>query len=204
MNSGEKARMTFKENIDKNELSEYPLSGFQGDIVLVDSYKKLKQSIKVLKSGDMLGFDTETKPSFRKGKVNRVALMQLSNGRQAFIFRINIIGLPDELIDILSDKSIIKAGVAIHEDIKGLKSISDFQEQGFIELQDYVKDFGIMSSGLRKLAAIILGFRISKRQQISNWEASELTEAQLMYAATDAWVCYEIYKKLDKRSLGIK
>jgi len=204
MNSGEKARMTFKENIDKNELSEYPLSGFQGDIVLVDSYKKLKQSIKVLKSGDMLGFDTETKPSFRKGKVNRVALMQLSNGRQAFIFRINIIGLPDELIDILSDKSIIKAGVAIHEDIKGLKSISDFQEQGFIELQDYVKDFGIMSSGLRKLAAIILGFRISKRQQVSNWEASELTEAQLMYAATDAWVCYEIYKKLDKRSLGIK
>jgi len=196
--------MTFKENIDKNELSEYPLSGFQGDIVLVDSYKKLKQSIKVLKSGDMLGFDTETKPSFRKGKVNRVALMQLSNGRQAFIFRINIIGLPDELIDILSDKSIIKAGVAIHEDIKGLKSISDFQEQGFIELQDYVKDFGIMSSGLRKLAAIILGFRISKRQQISNWEASELTEAQLMYAATDAWVCYEIYKKLNKRSLGIK
>ena len=196
--------MTFKENIDKNELSEYPLSGFQGDIVLVDSYKKLKQSIKVLKSGDMLGFDTETKPSFRKGKVNRVALMQLSNSRQAFIFRINIIGLPDELIDILSDKSIIKAGVAIHEDIKGLKSISDFQEQGFIELQDYVKDFGILSSGLRKLAAIILGFRISKRQQVSNWEASELTEAQLMYAATDAWVCYEIYKKLDKRSLGIK
>ncbi len=196
--------MTFKENIDKNELSEYPLSGFQGDIVLVDSYKKLKQSIKVLKSGDMLGFDTETKPSFKKGRVNSVALMQLSNGRQAFIFRINIIGLPDELIDILTDKSIIKAGVAIHDDIKGLKSVSDFQEQGFIELQDYVKDFGIMSSGLRKLSAIILGFRISKRQQVSNWEASELTEAQLMYAATDAWVCYEIYKKLNKHSLRMK
>lgn len=196
--------MTFKENIDKNELSEYPISGFQGDIVLVDSYKKLKQSIKVLKSGDMLGFDTETKPSFKKGRVNSVALMQLSNGRQAFIFRINIIGLPDELIDILTDKSIIKAGVAIHDDIKGLKSVSDFQEQGFIELQDYVKDFGIMSSGLRKLSAIILGFRISKRQQVSNWEASELTEAQLMYAATDAWVCYEIYKKLNKHSLRMK
>lgn len=204
MNSGKKVRMTFKENIDKNELSEYPLSGFQGDIVLVDSYKKLKQSIKVLKSGDMLGFDTETKPSFKKGRVNSVALMQLSNGRQAFIFRINIIGLPDELIDILTDKSIIKAGVAIHDDIKGLKSVSDFQEQGFIELQDYVKDFGIMSSGLRKLSAIILGFRISKRQQVSNWEASELTEAQLMYAATDAWVCYEIYKKLNKHSLRMK
>lgn len=204
MNSGKKVRMTFKENIDKNELSEYPISGFQGDIVLVDSYKKLKQSIKVLKSGDMLGFDTETKPSFKKGRVNSVALMQLSNGRQAFIFRINIIGLPDELIDILTDKSIIKAGVAIHDDIKGLKSVSDFQEQGFIELQDYVKDFGIMSSGLRKLSAIILGFRISKRQQVSNWEASELTEAQLMYAATDAWVCYEIYKKLNKHSLRMK
>ena len=204
MNSGKKVRMTFKENIDKTELSEYPLSGFQGDIVLVDSYKKLKKSIKILKSCEVLGFDTETKPSFRKGKVHSVALMQLSNCRQAFIFRINIIGLPDELIDILTDESIIKAGVAIHDDIKGLKSINVFQEQGFVELQDYVKNFGIKSSGLRKLAAIILGFRISKRQQVSNWEASELTDAQLLYAATDAWVCYKIYKKLDKHNPGIK
>jgi len=198
MNSGKKAKMTFKENIDKTELVNYPVSGFMGDIVLVDTYKKLKRSIGVLKSCDMLGFDTETKPSFKKGKVNSVALMQLSNGRQAFIFRVNMIGLPDEIIDILSDKSIIKAGVAIHDDIKGLKNISDFKENGFVELQDYVKEFGIKSSGLRKMSAIILGFRVSKRQQVSNWEASDLNDAQLLYAATDAWVCYEIYKKLSR------
>jgi ribonuclease D len=196
-------KMTYKENIDKAELAEYPVSGFGGDIVLVDSFKKLKESVKILKSADILGFDTETKPSFRKGKVNGVALIQFSNNRQAFIFRTSIIGLPGELIDILSDKSIIKAGVAIHDDIKGLKKISDFKEKGFIELQDYVKGFGIKSSGLRKLSAIILGFRISKKQQVSNWEAPELTDAQLQYAATDAWVCYEIYKKLNKHNPAI-
>ncbi|MBN1387425.1 MAG: 3'-5' exonuclease domain-containing protein 2 [Bacteroidales bacterium] len=196
--------MTFKENIDKTELVNYPVSGFQGDIILVDNYKKLKKSIEILKSSDILGFDTETKPSFRKGKVNRVALMQLSNGIHSFIFRINIIGLHDELIDILSDKSIVKAGVAIHDDIKGLKNIRDFEEKGFVELQDYVKEFGIKSSGLRKLSAIILGFRISKRQQVSNWEAHELNDAQLLYAATDAWVCYEIYKKLNKHSPAVQ
>ncbi|MEA1886145.1 MAG: 3'-5' exonuclease [Bacteroidota bacterium] len=192
--------MTFRENIDKEELVEYPITEFPGEIVLVDNYKKLKKSIRILKSSDTIGFDTETKPSFRKGKVNSVALMQLSNRHQAFIFRINILGLPDELIDILADKSITKAGVAIHDDIKGLKNISDFTEEGFVELQDYVKQFGINSSGLRKLTAIILGFRISKRQQVSNWEARELSDAQLCYAATDAWVCYEIYKKLSKHS----
>jgi len=195
--------MTYKENIDKTELAEYPVSGFGGDIVLVDSFKKLKESVVILKSSDILGFDTETKPSFRKGKVNSVALIQLSNKRQAFIFRTSIIGLPGELIDILSDKSIIKAGVAIHDDIKGLKKISDFREEGFVELQEYVKGFGIKSSGLRKLSAIILGFRISKKQQVSNWEAPELTEAQLQYAATDAWVCYEIYMKLNKHNPAI-
>lgn len=192
--------MTFKENIDKSELVEYPISEFPGQIILVDNYKKLRESIRILKSYDILGFDTETKPSFRKGKVNTVALMQLSNRHQAFVYRINILGLPDELIDILTDNSIIKAGVAIHDDIKGLKNISDFTEEGFVELQDYVKQFGIKSSGLRKLTAIILGFRISKRQQVSNWEARELSNAQLRYAATDAWACYEIYKKLSKHS----
>ena len=203
MNSGRRERMTFKDNIDKAELVEYPVSGFEGEIMLVDNYKKLKESLKILKSADILGFDTETKPSFRKGKVNRIALMQLSNNRQAFIFRLNVIGLPGELIDILADKSITKVGVAIHDDIKGLKYISNFREGGFIDLQDYVKKFGIKSSGLKKLSAIILGFRISKRQQVSNWEAADLTDAQLRYAATDAWVCYEIYKKLNNHNPAV-
>ena len=188
--------MTYKESIEKSELAEYPVSGFPGKIMVVDNHERLKDSIPLLKNAEILGFDTETKPSFSKGKNNRVALLQLSDARRAFLFRVNEIGLPDELLDILSDESVTKVGVAIHDDIKGLKAIRNFRPGGFIELQDYVKDFGIISSGLRKLSAIILGFRISKRQQVSNWEANELTDAQLQYAATDAWVCYEIYKKL--------
>ncbi len=195
-------RMTYKENIDKQELAEYPVSGFEGEIVLVDDYSKLEESIRMLKSASVIGFDTETKPSFRKGKNNKVALLQLSDSKRAFLFRLNKIGLPSELVDILSDESVAKVGVAIHDDIKGLKAIRNFKDGGFIELQDYVKEFGIVSSGLRKLSAIILGFRISKRQQVSNWEAPNLTDAQLSYAATDAWVCCEIYKKLDNQKTG--
>jgi len=188
--------MTFRENIDKEELAEYPVSGFEGEIVLVDDYDKVEESVRILKSSSVIGFDTETRPSFKKGRKNKVALLQLATDKKAFLFRINTIGLPRELIDLLSDSSITKVGVAIHDDIKGLRSVNNFKEGGFIELQNYVKDFGIESSGLRKLSAIILGFRISKRQQVSNWEAPVLSDAQLHYAATDAWVCLEIYRKL--------
>ncbi len=193
--------MTFRENIDKDELAEYPVSGFTGEIILVDDPETLKLSIEYLRDSSLLGFDTETKPSFRKGRKNGVGLLQLSDGNKAFLFRINHLGLPGDLAALLEDKSVTKAGVAIRDDIKGLKKFGNFREQGFIELQDYVRKFGIQSSGLRKLSAIILGFSISKRQQVSNWEAPELTEAQLKYAATDAWVCYEIYRKL--RDFGI-
>ena len=192
--------MTFKENIDREELAHYPLSAFNGDIVLVDDYSKLKSSIKALKTAELLGFDTETRPSFKKGRTNKVALLQLSDEKRAYLFRINNIGLPDEIAEILADSSVIKAGVAIHDDIKALRAVNKFNPGGFVELQNYVKDYGIESSGLRKLSAIILGFKISKRQQVSNWEAAQLTAPQLHYAATDAWVCYEIYKKLADHS----
>lgn len=188
--------MMFKESIDKKELAEYPLSAFKGDIVLVDDYSEVKKSARILRSADVLGFDTETRPSFRKGRGNKVALLQLSDNRTAFLFRLNSTGLPDEIADILADSEIIKAGVAIRDDIKALKKLNHFNADGFVELQDHVKKFGIESSGLQKLSAIILGFRISKRQQLTNWEAPELSLAQMLYAATDAWVCYEIYKKL--------
>jgi len=192
--------MTFKENIDREELAHYPQSAFNGDIILVDDYSKLKSSLRTLKAAELLGFDTETKPSFKKGRTNKVALLQLSDKKRAYLFRINNMGLPDEIAEILADSSVIKAGVAIHDDIKALRAVNKFTAGGFIELQDYVKDYGIESSGLRKLSAIILGFKISKRQQVSNWEAAQLSEAQLHYAATDAWVCYEIYKKLANHS----
>lgn len=191
--------MTFRENLDKSELNMYPVSGFSGEIVLVDNYARLQNCVERLKSAPVLGFDTETKPSFKKGKNNKVALLQLSDHQTAYLFRLKSIGLPREITGLLADQSIIKAGVAISDDISGLKKWRQFNENGFVELQDYVKEFGIESSGLKKLSAIILGFRISKRQQVSNWEAPALSDAQISYAATDAWVCYEIYRTLKQK-----
>ena len=186
----------YKENITVEELAQHELSWFKGEIVLVDNLKSFYEVFPKLLRSDLLGFDTETRPTFRKGRKNAVSLIQLSTEDLACLFRINKIGIPDELADLLSDPSVIKTGVAVHDDIKFLKSVRKFNPEGFVDLQTLVKDFGIQSSGLKKLTAIVLGFRISKRQQVTDWEAEQLTEAQQIYAATDAWVCYQIYKKL--------
>jgi ribonuclease D len=186
----------YQENITVEELAEYELSWFKGEIILVDNLETFHEVFPRLLGSDLLGFDTETKPNFKKGRKNSVSLIQLSTGDLACLFRINKIGFPDELVRLLSDPSVIKAGVAVHDDIRFLKGVKKFNPEGFTDLQNFVKDFGIQSSGLKKLAAIVLGFRISKRQQVTDWEAEILTEAQLVYAATDAWVCYQIYRKL--------
>ena len=186
----------YKENISVEELAEHELSWFKGEIVVVDNLETFYQVFPRLLTSDLLGFDTETRPTFKKGRKNKVSLIQLSSEDLACLFRINKIGLPDELIQLLSNPSLKKAGVAVHDDIRFLTGIRKFVPDGFVDLQNFVKDFGIQSSGLKKLAAIVLGFRISKRQQVTDWEAEQLSEAQQIYAATDAWVCYQIYKKL--------
>jgi len=186
----------YRENISPEELKDFDLSWFRGQIVVVDNHRIFREVMPELRKEKVLGFDTETKPSFRRGHKNKVSLIQLSSGNLACLFRINRIGLPDDLTDLLADPGVIKAGVAIHDDIRFLKSVRRFTPDGFIDLQKFVKDFGITSSGLKKLSAIVLGFRISKQQQVTDWEAPELSEAQQLYAATDAWVCHEIYRKL--------
>jgi ribonuclease D len=196
------ANNKYQENITVEELALCELSWFKGEIVLVDNLKTFYEVFPRLSGSDLLGFDTETKPNFKKGSKNTVSLIQLSTGSLACLFRINKIGFPIELINLLSDPSVIKAGVAVHDDIRFLKGVKKFSPGGFIDLQNFVKDFGIESSGLKKLAAIILGFRISKRQQVTDWEAEQLTEAQQIYAATDAWVCHQIYNKLTDRELA--
>jgi ribonuclease D len=190
----------YKENITVEELAEHELSWFKGEIVLIDNLKIFYEVIPRLLGSELLGFDTETRPTFKKGKKNAVSLIQLSTENLACLFRINKIGIPDELADLLSNPSVIKAGVAVHDDIRFLKGVRKFAPDGFIDLQNFVKDFGIQSSGLKKLAAIVLGFRISKRQQVTDWEADQLSEAQQLYAATDAWVCHQIYRKLKNGS----
>lgn len=189
-------RESFPENITLDEIKELELKWFEGEIVVIDNFKTFRETFPRLLNSKVLGFDTETKPSFKKGHKNRVSLIQLANNEIACLFRINRIGLPDELIDLLADPGVVKAGVATHDDIKFLKNVKKFNPQGFVDLQPFVRGWGIQSSGLKKLTAIILGFRISKRQQVTDWEAVHLTEPQVIYAATDAWVCHQIYKKL--------
>ncbi len=184
----------FKESITNDELTEMPLKSFEGKIIVVDSKRKIKSAVKDLSKHRIIGFDTETKPSFKKGVVNKVSLLQLSTRDRAYLFRINRVGLPDEVVALLTNKDIIKPGVAIRDDIKGLQEFVNFQPAGFVELQDEAKDMGIQNFSLKKLTAIACGFRISKGQQLSNWEAPDLTEPQQLYAATDAWAALVIFE----------
>ncbi len=184
------------ESVSAEELEKYDLSWFKGEIIVIEDLSTFQDTFPRLLDSDILGFDTETKPSFRKGKNNKVSLIQLATADLACLFRINKIGIPAELADLLADPEIIKAGVAIHDDIRFLKRIKKFEPEGFVDLQKLVREYGIQSSGLKKLSAIVLGFRISKRQQVTDWEAGQLSEAQQVYAATDAWVCHQIYSRL--------
>jgi ribonuclease D len=183
----------FKAKITREEMALLPHNKFSGEIFYIDTFEALKEFLPHLDNKSILGFDTETRPNFKKGQNHPISLLQLSTSNQAFLFRLNKIGLPQELLDILKDPSIIKAGVAIRDDIKGLIKLSSFTPLGFVDLQEYVKDYGIEDNGLKKLASNILGFQISKRQQTSNWEEDILSPPQIEYAATDAWVCHEIF-----------
>ncbi len=187
---------SYQSKITKEELSEVPKKHFEGDITVIDSEEKLQEAISELAKCKLLGFDTETKPAFKKGTSNTVSLLQLSNGEKSFLFQLKKIGLPNRLKEILANPNIIKAGVAIRDDIKALNKLNSFTPNGFVELQTFVRNYGIEDMSLAKLSAIVLGFRISKSQRLSNWESDSLSEAQQRYAATDAWVGYKIYSKL--------
>jgi ribonuclease D len=138
----------------------------------------------------------ETKPVFVRGHQNKVALMQIALHEKVFLIRINHTGLHPEIIHFLENEHILKAGVALRDDIKALQRLKRFEPQGIVELADLAKKAGLEIEGVKKLTGLLLGFRISKSVQTSNWEATSLNEKQLSYAATDAWVCLEIFKKL--------
>lgn len=173
-----------------------PIMAFDGKISVPLTRDQIEEAVSYLRQFKVLGFDTETRPNFRKGQHNTVALLQLSAGDRAFLFRLNKIRLPNVVKQLLADESIIKVGAAIHDDLKALVSLSPFVPGGFVDVQSMAKQVGIEQAGLRPLAAMLMGIRISKAQQTSNWEISYLTEAQLLYAATDAWVSLEIYNRL--------
>ena len=186
----------FRESISKEDMAVLPLKQFTGDIILVETSGMVKLAVRYLSKCPILGFDTETKPSFKKGENHKVALLQLASENKAFLFRIQKTGLPPSITGLLTDPVLLKAGVAIHDDIKALQKVRHFKPAGFIELQDHARRVGIKDFSLKKLCAIVLNLRISKSQQLSNWETDNLSDQQLVYAATDAYMSLKIFEKL--------
>ncbi len=188
----------FASSIDPEEIEKLPKASFAGEIHVIDKPgKELDDAVRYLKSKKMIGFDTESRPCFSPGQPQYgTSLLQLSGAEKAFLFRIKIGGLDRRVAAILANPGIIKVGAAVLDDIRGLKKYARFKEAGFVDLQKIVGEYGIRDKSVKKMAAIILGVKISKTQQLSNWEAETLSESQRKYAATDAWVCRAMYQKL--------
>ncbi len=190
--------MQYPASISTEELSQLETMDFSGPIIVVsDLNEDFAEAMDYLRNQSVLGFDTETKPCFSSNTPrHHVALLQLSGADKAYIFRLNMMGLPAPLASVLSDNSIIKVGAAVKDDLRGLLYYRKFTPRKFVDLQILVSDYGIENKSVRKMAAIILGRKVSKAQQLSNWEAQQLSGAQLKYAAIDAWVCREMYLTL--------
>ena len=181
---------------NKQFISGLPRFMYTGPIQTIIGADTAERAVSVLRKSRLLGIDTETRPSFRKGESHKVALLQISTEELCFLFRLNRIGFPQCLIDLLSDESILKVGLSLKDDFHMLRARHPFSPKGFIDLQDFVKEMGIEDMSLQKLYANIFHMRISKNSRLSNWEASDLTEQQQRYAATDAYACLKLYDRL--------
>jgi len=184
---------SFARKIAKKDIMDLPMRSFRGEIVVVNSGENLQEIVDELLMQEVIGFDTETRPSFKRGQVFKPSLIQLCTDEKTYLLQIQQIEDWSALKEVFEEPDIIKAGVAIERDIRELQEIVDFEPQGFVELATYSDDVGIDANGLRPLTAIVLGFRISKGAQTSNWAKADLTEQQILYAATDAWVGREMY-----------
>ena len=188
----------YLKSITKDEVNELPLFSFDGKIVTAFSPEQIDQAIDELGKAEIVGFDTETRPTFKKGQFHHVALIQLAVSGKAYIFLIQKSGLTDRLIAFFENPRIKKVGIAIHDDLIALKKKRMFSPAGFVDLNKMAEQMGFENIGARNLTAMVLNKRISKSQQRSNWENIPLTPRQIQYAATDAWICQEIYHRLQK------
>lgn len=185
-------------SISKQQLAALPAAQYPGTIIVVDQLDKVDSAIARLRDCDLIGFDTETRPSFKKGHSYNVSLMQLSSTKECFLFRLNKIGFPDKLKELLEDENQVKVGLSIHDDFRNLHKTYEFEPRGFIELQQFVTKWNIIDKSLSKLYGILFGKRLSKSQRLSNWEAEQLVDSQQHYAALDALACVSIYKHLEE------
>lgn len=188
--------MIFQSSISNEQTAELPSAHFDGRIIIVDNEAQIEAVYRDLSSQTIIGFDTETRPSFKAGVTYKVSLLQLSTPQRCYLIRLCRTKLHPSLLKILSNPNIKKIGADVAGDIRSLHALRNFKERGFIDLQQMVAYWGVEEKSLRKMSALVLGERVSKAQRLSNWEASTLTPQQQMYAATDAWVCLKIYDRL--------
>lgn len=186
----------YQKTIDTENIKDFPVFSYDGEVVVIDDVQNVDEAVRYLSAYRRLGFDTETRPSFRKGEHHAISLLQLATPEKVFLFRLHKCGFTDSLRQLLSDERILKIGVGIRDDIRLLRQLGNFKPASFLDLQTYVVDFGIEEKSFSKLMAIIFGVKISKRQRTSNWEATILTEPQVKYAATDAWGALRMYGEL--------
>lgn len=184
--------------ICKEAVNQLPPVQYEGGIQVIDTIDKARVALRELTRARIVGFDTETRPSFRKGHLHKVALMQLATDEYCFLFRLNKLGVFDLLKDFLQNPDVTKIGLSVHDDFQVLGRSGEISPEGFVELQSFVKQYSIADTSLQKIFAIVFGQCISKSQRLTNWEATELTPQQQRYAAIDAWACLRLYRHLSE------
>ena len=185
--------------VAKDDIKNFPLLDFNGNIFLIEQKRDVIKYCNIISKASVIGFDTETKPAFKKGVSHPISLIQLSVNNDVFLFRINKVGFDHNIINILSNSNILKVGIDLNNDISGLKKINSFIDQNFLDLNQLALNKGFQSIGAVKLCIMLLGARISKKQRLSDWSLENLSPSQLKYAAIDAWICPKILNAFKDR-----
>ena len=183
-------------HINKDLIQWMPVAAFEGEVVIVEQAEQVAEAVAYLRTQKTVGVDTEARPSFQRGIHYPTALVQIASHERCYLFRLTHIGMPQELADFFADGDICKVGLAFKDDINGLRRRRNFTPANCIDIQKMVAQYGIFDMGLQKLFAICFGRKISKAQQLTNWENSHLTPEQARYASTDAWATLLIYEDL--------
>lgn len=186
----------YTHTIKKEDIALLPTEEFTGRIIVIDTEADTEKAVAYLNQFDAVGFDTETRPSFKKGQRYKISLMQISTDEACFLFRLNRINIPEALEEFLANTNVLKIGLSLRDDFGAIRKRTEIKPMNFVDLQNFVKSYGIEDASLQKIYAIVFQKKISKGQRLTNWEADVLTEAQKKYAALDAWACLKLYNHL--------